>query len=65
MNNETPITFEATSFAIFDIEANAVRTTKWGNLAIFSTRGVAQQTVDQLGSKCKIVPVKITPVTEQ
>lgn len=35
---EKPITFEALSYALFDVDSNAVLTTHHGNLAIFSTK---------------------------
>lgn len=63
---ETPITFEAPSYAIFDIAENAVRTTQWGNLAIFSTVAVANNILRQLPpGTCKIVPVWIKPTGQQ
>jgi hypothetical protein len=63
--SDTPITFEAQSFALFDIDANAVLTTRWGNLAIFSVRAVAEQYASESRRNIKVVPVKIAPVTEQ
>lgn len=60
----TPITFEAPSFAIFDIARNAVRATATGNLAIYSTESVANFVVTQM-SGCKVVPVWIKPTGKQ
>lgn len=62
---ESPITWEAPSFALFDVEANAVVTTVYGNLAIFSTRVMAQQWARRSARQIKVVPVLIRPVTEQ
>lgn len=64
MNKDTPITFEAPSFAIFDIAQNAVRTTEWGSLAVFSTRIVANLVCARMPG-CKVVPVWIKPAEEQ
>ena len=58
-----PVTFREPSFVIYDIAEGAVRTTKWGSLAIFSTRTVAEQVLAQLPG-CKIIPVMIAPITE-
>jgi len=63
--NETPITFEAPSFALFDVEQNAVRTTRWGNLAIFSVKSVAEQVAQQSGENLKVIPVWVKPTGEQ
>ena len=41
--NETPVTFREPSYALFDVKENAIRTTQYGNLAIFSVRAVAEQ----------------------
>lgn len=68
MNEDTPYTFQAPSFALLDEAQNAVLTTQWGSLAIFSTRAVAEQVADQhrvAYPKVKVVPVAIKPVTEQ
>lgn len=68
MSTEKPITFEAPSFAIFDVGQNAVRTTEWGNLAIFSTQRLAEVVVRQMrgrGQNVKVVPVWITPTEAQ
>jgi BarA-like signal transduction histidine kinase len=58
--NDVPITFREASYAIFDTQANAVRTTQFGNLAIFSTRIVAEQWANKSGVHCIVVPVLIT-----
>lgn len=63
--NEIPFTFTAPSFAILDVDQNAVITTQWGNLAIFNVKAVAEQVVKQSRRNLKIVAVMITPVTEQ
>ena len=60
-----PITFRALSFALFDTEANAVPMTEHGNLAIFSTRAMAARYAAAGGAAIKVVPVRITPQTEQ
>ena len=61
----TPITFTAPSYAILNIDQNAVLTTRWGNLAIFSTRAVAEQVLRQTPGNLRIITVIITPITEQ
>lgn len=63
--SDTPVTFREPSYAIFDVEKNAVRTTQWGNLAIFSVRAVAEQWAATSGAKLKVIPVLISPVIEQ
>lgn len=63
--SETPITFDEPSYALFDVEKNAVRTTQWGNLAIFSVKSMAEQWAQTSGSKIRVVPVSIKPITEQ
>jgi len=62
---EPPITFMAPSFALFDQDKNGVLTTVYGNLAIFNTRGVAEQYAGSSKNRIKVLPVSITPVTEQ
>ena len=61
---DDPITFEAQSFALFDVEQNAVMMTGYGNLAIFNTRNVAQIWADRSGRNVRVVAVTIRPVTE-
>ena len=63
-----PITFHAPSFAIFDTERNGVCTTPLGNLAIFSTPGMAEiyrRKGEQAGMKLKVIPVLIKPTEIQ
>lgn len=62
---EDPITFEALSFALFDIDQNAVLTTAHGNLAIFSTRAMAEVWARSSKRNIRIVPVQIQPRSEQ
>ena len=38
----TPITFTQPSWLLFDTNLNAALTTEFGNLAIFSTKGMAE-----------------------
>lgn len=63
--SDKPITFEAPSFALFDVDANAVLTTAHGNLAIFSTEGMAQHWARSSSRNIRVIPVNITPVTKQ
>jgi hypothetical protein len=58
---EQPVTFRDPSYAIFDVAANAVRTAQWGNLAIFSTRLIAEQWAAKSGSHLRVVEVFIVP----
>src|SRR5262245_60364749 len=62
---ESPITFEAPSFVLFDEDKNAVLMTQWGSLAIFNVRAVAEQHARQSARRIKVIPVSITPVTQQ
>jgi hypothetical protein len=57
--SDTPITFTDLSYAIFDVEANAVCTTEWGNLAIFSVRAMAEQWARKSSRKLTVIPVTI------
>ena len=63
--SENPITFEALSYALFDVDENAVLTTVHGNLAIFSTKGMADVYARSSKRNLKVVPVQITPGNEQ
>jgi hypothetical protein len=65
MPDETPITFDAPSYLLFDKNANAALTTAHGNLAIFSTRAIAERWASSSRRELKVLPVMITPVTEQ
>lgn len=60
-----PITFEALSYALFDVTQNAVLTTIHGNLAIFSTKAMAEVYQRNTTRDIKVVPVQISPRTEQ
>lgn len=62
---EDPITFEALSYALFDVTQNAVLTTVHGNLAIFSTKAMAEVYQRKTTRDIKVVPVQISPRTEQ
>jgi hypothetical protein len=62
--SETPITFTEPAYVIFDVELNAVRTTEWGGLAIFSTRSVAEQLASRSASRLEVLPVRITRITD-
>lgn len=66
--SETPFTFVAQSFAVLDSSAGAVLTTRFGNLAIFSTRKVADHYAalsTAAGRPAKVVSVTVQPVTTQ
>lgn len=56
-----PVTFRELSYALLDVDEDAVLTTAWGNLAIFSTKGVAEQAASTSHSNLKIIPVWIVP----
>ena len=62
---KTPITFRESSYAIFDVKENAVRTTKYGNLAIFSVRAIAEQLAAKSGSDTKVVEISIYPASDK
>ena len=62
---DDPITFEALSYALFDVDQNAVLTTAHGNLAIFSTKGMAEIWARKSARNIKVVPVQITRGSEQ
>ena len=61
---EVPITFREPSYALFDVDENAVLTTQWGNIAIFSTRIVAEQLAARSGRNVEVIPVMIQRVTQ-
>jgi len=63
--SENPITFEALSYALFDLDQNAVLTTAHGNLAIFSTKGMAETFARVSVRNIKVIPVQITRGSEQ
>lgn len=54
-----PITFTEPSYALFDVDQNAVLTTQWGNLAIFTVRSVAEQWAARSGRNIIVIPVEI------
>lgn len=64
-HQELPITFEALSYALMDVEQNAVLTTAHGNLAIWSTKGMAEAWARSSNRNLKVVPVRIQPASEQ
>lgn len=57
---EAPITFKEPSYALFDVALNCVRTTNIGNLAIFSTRNVAEIAARQIGAHIKVIRVQVS-----
>lgn len=59
--SEIPVTFVERSFALFDVDQNAVLTTQFGNLAIFSPRGIAEQWAAKSSRKIEVRPVYIKP----
>ena len=65
MADEQPITFVAPSYCLFDVDENAVLTTAYGNLAIFSTKGMAEVWARSSRKNIKVMPVQIQPVSEQ
>lgn len=61
---DPPITFIEPSFALFDLDANAVLMTQHGNLAIFNTRGMAEVWAKSSRKNVKVMTVTIAPVKE-
>jgi len=59
VQEESPITFEAPSFALFDVEKNAVCTTAHGNLAIFSVKAMAEIWARKTPGNIAVIPVQI------
>lgn len=64
MPTPDPITFTESAHVLYDVEQNAVLTTRWGNLAIFSTAAMAAEWQRTSRRNLKIVEVRITPVKE-
>lgn len=62
---ETPITFTELSYALFDVDANAVLTTNIGNLAIYSTSGAAEAMARTSARNIVVIPVRIAKATPQ
>ena len=60
--SDVPITFTDSSYALFDIEQNAVMTTAHGNLAIFSTKGMADIWAARSPIRVDVREVSIKPV---
>lgn len=65
-----PLTFEAPSFAIFNVTENAVATTALGHLAIFNVQAVAEGIMEQNKMlfphwEFKVIPVWIKPTEAQ
>lgn len=58
------ITFREPSFLLFDVDRDGACTTEHGNLAIFSTRAMAEVYASRSLRKIKVVPVMIAPITE-
>jgi hypothetical protein len=56
-----PVTFVEPSYVLFDVEQNAVMTTVHGNLAVFSTEGMAKVWASRSLKKIKVMAVRITP----
>ena len=61
-DKDEPITFLEPAYAIFDVGANAVRTTPYGNLAIFSTKGMAERWAASSAHNLKVIEVMISRV---
>lgn len=62
--SDTPVTFTERSYVLFDVESNAVMTTAHGNLAIFSTQGMADLWAAKSSKKVEVRAVYITPDRE-
>lgn len=58
--NETPVTFREPSYALFDVDQNAVCTTEHGNLAIFSVQAMAELWASKTGRNIIVIPVRIS-----
>jgi hypothetical protein len=61
--SDVPVTFVEPSYALFDVDANGVLTTKHGSLAIFSTRGMADLWASRSARRVVVKPVYIKPAT--
>lgn len=59
-----PITFTEPAYCLFDVEANGVLTTEIGNLAIFSTEGMAKQVASTSRRKLEVLPVSIKRIIQ-
>lgn len=62
---ETPYTFTAECYAIVDDALNEVRTTQYGNLAVFSVLKMAEHYAREIervsGSRHRVVKVLVRP----
>ncbi len=63
--DEPPITFDALSYALFSVDDNAVLTTAHGNLAIFSTKGMAELWAKSSRKNIKVIAVQIQQASRQ
>jgi hypothetical protein len=62
MADDTPITFTEPCYVLFDTTQNAVMTTIHGNLAIFSTRGMADLWAGRSEKPVEVIAVNVRPV---
>lgn len=62
MASDTPVTFTDPAYAIFDVDANGVLTTIFGNLAIYSTKLAAEHMAGTSERKLIVRPVSIKPL---
>jgi uncharacterized membrane protein len=58
-----PVTFTDPAYLLWDTKLDMARTTKWGNLAIFTVRAVAEQVCAQ-NPGTKVRAVLIRPVEQ-
>jgi len=61
--SDTPVTFTEPSYLLFDVDQNGALTTLHGNLAIFSTRSMADLWAYKSKKNIKVIPVRIEPTT--
>ena len=60
MNKDTtPITFTEPSYLLFDIDQNAVLTTQFGNLAIFTVKRMAEMWAQKSSKNIEVRTVRI------
>jgi hypothetical protein len=62
MSDETPITFTAPCYVLFNVRLNAVMTTAHGNLAAFSTKGMADLWASRSAEPVEVIAVNIRPI---
>lgn len=62
MMTKPPVTFTEPCYLLFDIDQNAVLTTEFGNLAVWSTKGMADVWKSRSAKNLKVRAVRIVPI---